>query len=90
MSVDTIIGTPFIKELAMEYCIMPPQFMAHNDQATFPVIYREKVLITVPTAIRPPGNCKNEEDGDKYLENSPRVSFKSNTQLVSTPLAPLF
>ena len=44
MSVDTIIGIPFIKELALELRLVTPTLIAHSIRTTFPVIYRETVL----------------------------------------------
>jgi hypothetical protein len=44
MSVDTIIGIPFIKELNLELKLVTPTLIAHSIRTTFPVIYRETVL----------------------------------------------
>ena len=45
MSVDTIMGIPFIHELSMELRLRPKQqFLAHEIKTSFPVMYKETVL----------------------------------------------
>ena len=45
MSVDTIMGIPFIHELSMELRLIPKrQFLAHGIKTSFPVMYKETVL----------------------------------------------
>ena len=45
MSVDTIMGIPFIHELAMELRLIPKrQFLAHGIKTSFPGMYKETVL----------------------------------------------
>ena len=95
MSVDTIIGIPFIKELALELRFVTPTLIAHNIRTTFPVIYRETVLTADPKeneyATDEAGTCVDTEESTvDACANPLRVSFKSDSRLISAPLASLF
>ena len=47
ISVDIIIGIPFIHELSMElWLILTRKFLAHEMKTSFPVKYKETVLTT--------------------------------------------
>ena len=47
MSVDTIIGLPFIKEMKLELRFSPEMFLSHTLKKEFPVVYVETTL-TLP------------------------------------------
>ena len=90
MYVDTIIGIPFIKELALELKLVTPILVAHNIRTTFPVIYRETVLTGGLEIKNDAVDVEAEESTTYVCANPPRVSFKSDTRLISAPLASLF
>ena len=84
MSVDTIIGIPFIHELALELRVQKPLLIAHKIRMNFSVVYRETVLTKIPLEI------VSDESTEEVCANPPRVAFKSDTRLISVPLASLF
>ena len=45
MSVDTIIGLPFMKEMELELRFRPEMFLSHTLKKGFPVVYTEATLI---------------------------------------------
>ena len=90
MSVDTIIGIPFIKELALELRLVTPTLIAHNIRTTFPVIYRETVLTGGLDISNDAIDADDEESTMDVCANPLRVSFKSESRLISAPLASLF
>ena len=90
MSVDTIIGIPFIKELNLELKLITPTLIAHSIRTTFPVIYRETVLTGGLKINNDAIDIDAEESTKDICANPPRVSFKSDTRLISAPLASLF
>ena len=90
MSVDTIIGIPFIKELVLELTIIEPLLIAHHIRTTFPVIYKETVLTQIPVDKEKVHDVDKEEEAETTRDDPPRLSFKLEARLVSAPLSPLF
>ena len=60
ISVDTIMGIPFIHELAMELRLTPKQqFLAHEIKTSFPVMYKETVLTEFDSPIVAPASLES-------------------------------
>lgn len=67
MAVDFIIEIPFINEFSMELWFKTTeQFIAHNIQAHFPVVYRKTLLSTVDQHMTIVGN-NIHSDNDKNI-----------------------
>lgn len=68
MSVDTIMGIPFIHELAMELRLVPQrQFLVHEIKTSFPVTYKETVLTQLEVAAEATASLATNDDETKSL-----------------------
>ena len=74
MSVDTIIGLPFIKAMKLELRFNPETFLSHTLKKEFPVVYAETKLTELEGTI--------VENG----ENLKSVSFKHDAKGMVEPL----
>ena len=87
---DIIIEIPFIKELELDLRVLEPSLIAHHIRVIFPVIYRETALTHIHVDKEKVYDVDSEEGTDITCDDPPRVSFKSDTRLISAPLASLF